>query len=267
MPRGPRKCSSTQIYHVMLRGNEKKNIFIDDEDKTMLMDIMLEKKRMGEFLLYSYCILDNHVHIVIKEMKDPLPRIMGRIATSYAQYFNKKYKRVGHVFQDRYKSENIEDENYLMCVIRYIHNNPQKAGICSAGQYKWSTLRLYLDSLKSGRELPEIRDVLSIFSDNEIEAVKAFAEFSKKNDNDSYMDIEQEGIYDIDEGNVEEYIRSCLKERGITLQDLRTKNYRKIREELIKELVEHSCLSKRRIAELTGINRETVRKLSKEPSP
>ncbi len=77
-------------------------------------------------LIYN---MDNHVHIVIKEQKDTISRIMKRIGASYAHYYNKKYKRVGHVFQDRYKGETIEDEKYLLAVIRYIHNSPKKAGI------------------------------------------------------------------------------------------------------------------------------------------
>ena len=85
--------SKTQIYHVMLRGNEIKNIFADDEDKERFIDTLFEKKKTGEFLLYAYCIMDNHLHFVICEKGDSISRIMKRLAVSYAYYYNNKHKR------------------------------------------------------------------------------------------------------------------------------------------------------------------------------
>ena len=110
MPRQVRQISKSQIYHVITRGNERRNIFLDDEDKKRFMDILCEKKRDKEYVLYAFCLMDNHVHLIIREGTDTISRIMKRINTGYAYYFNKKYKRVGHVFQDRFKSEAIESE-------------------------------------------------------------------------------------------------------------------------------------------------------------
>ena len=73
--------------------------------------------------------MDNHIHPIIKEGKDPVARTVKRIAASYSYYFNKKYKRIGHVFQERFRSENIEEESYLFSAIRYVHQNPLKPGI------------------------------------------------------------------------------------------------------------------------------------------
>jgi REP element-mobilizing transposase RayT len=106
MPRSARKKSEKQVYHIMLRGNNKENIFIDEGDKLRIIDTLQEKKKFGEYYLYAYCVMDNHLHIIIKEGKDTIDRIVKRIAASYACYFNKKYKRIGHVFQERYRSEN-----------------------------------------------------------------------------------------------------------------------------------------------------------------
>jgi putative transposase len=127
VPRYPRQYSKTGIYHIMLRGNERKDIFIDEEDKGKFIKIIFKKKADEAFKLYAYCLMDNHLHLVIKEQKETISQIIKKIATSYAYYFNHKYKRVGHLFQDRYKSETIEDEAYLLSVIRYVHNNPEKA--------------------------------------------------------------------------------------------------------------------------------------------
>jgi len=112
--------SETGVYHVMLRGNERKDIFIDDEDKVRFLDMLYAKRERESYYLYSYCLMDNHVHLVLKEANDSISRIMRRITTSYAGYFNRKYKRSGHLFQDRYKSENVESDSYLLTVIRYI---------------------------------------------------------------------------------------------------------------------------------------------------
>ena len=141
----------------MLRGNERKDIFIDNEDKEKLIKIILHKKADETFKLYAYCIMDNHLHLIVKEQKETISQIIKKIAISYAYYFNNKYKRVGHLFQDRYKSETIEDEPYLLSVIRYIHNNPEKAGITKKEKYKWSSYSNYMDILNPYTEVHEIK--------------------------------------------------------------------------------------------------------------
>ena len=104
MPRYPRRYSKTGIYHIMLRGNERKDIFVDKQDKKKFIMTVIQKKANEAFKLYAYCIMDNHLHLVIKEQNEPISQIVKKITTSYAYYFNNKYKRVGHLFQDRYRS-------------------------------------------------------------------------------------------------------------------------------------------------------------------
>lgn len=146
MPRQRREISKTSVYHIMMRGNEKKDIFIDEEDKMKFIDILIEKKQDEAYYLYAYCLMNNHVHLIIKEGKDELSRIMKRINISYAHYFNDKYDRVGHIFQDRFRSEAIESEAYLLSAIRYIHMNPVKANVVKeTSQYSWSSYNLYID--------------------------------------------------------------------------------------------------------------------------
>ena len=96
----------------MMRGNELKPVFLDHEDKEKFLNIMLAKKDGASLRLYAYCIMDNHIHMLIHAIEQPLERFMKRIGITYAAYFNKKYNRVGHVFQDRFRSEAIEDEAY-----------------------------------------------------------------------------------------------------------------------------------------------------------
>lgn len=263
MPRTARQISKTHIYHVMLRGNEKKNIFLDAEDKNKFIDTIYCMKEDDGFCLYAYCIMNNHVHLVIKEQEVPISRIMKRIGTSYAKYFNKKYNRVGHVFQDRYKSEEIEDDRYLLSVIRYVHNNPVKAGICKVQEYKWSSYQYYIQGVRKPKTLPEHEEILSYFSENRERARILFKEFSNQEGNEDFLDMEEDVSEDLlDEREALQYINNYLVGENIPLELLNQREYKREREILVKELIEKSRLSLRKIAEILGINREMVRIIS-----
>lgn len=110
MPRQRRKLSKTGTYHIMLRGNERKSLFPEEEDYRKFLQILATKKRDDSFLLYAYCLMSNHLHLLIREKKQNISQIMKRINIAYAYYFNKKYNRVGHVFQDRFKSESVDEK-------------------------------------------------------------------------------------------------------------------------------------------------------------
>ncbi len=196
MPRRSRNVSKSGIYHVMIRGNERKEIFSNDEDRVRFLGTLAEKKKDGEYILYAYCLMDNHVYLVIKEGKDSISRIMKRINTSYAYYYNKKYDRVGHVFQDRYQSEAVENDGYLITVIRYVHNNPVKAGICrNAAQYSWSSYNLYI-SLNNSR-LIECNEILEIFSNKKEKSIQLFIDHTNEFNHDLYIDIEEKECSEI----------------------------------------------------------------------
>ena len=140
MPRQARTKSSTNIYHIMLRGINRQKIFLDDSDRRHFIKYMKEVKTDSPFILHAYCLMDNHVHLLLKETETPIEIIMKRIGVKYAIYFNIKHSRTGHVFQDRFRSEAVEDDRYFLTVLRYILQNPVKAGICpDPGDYRWSS--------------------------------------------------------------------------------------------------------------------------------
>lgn len=144
MARQPRKRSVTGIYHIMLRGIDKRNIFLDEEDRDVFLERLLKVKNSGYFELYGYCLMDNHVHLLIKEIEE-VGTIIKRITVGYVYWHNNKYDRIGHLFQNRYKSESVETEKYLITVLRYIHQNPIKAGIVKkADEYTWSSHKQYV---------------------------------------------------------------------------------------------------------------------------
>lgn len=264
MPRCARKKSEKQIYHVMLRGNNREKIFIDEEDKSRIIGTLEDKKKEEAYYLYAYCVMDNHIHLVIKEGKDNIARIIKRLASSYSYYFNKKYKRIGHVFQERYRSETIEDESYLLSCIRYIHQNPFKPGISSIEGYKWSS---YKDYMGEDRKITDIDEVLGIISGARERALTEFARFNRENTKDIFLDIGEEK--EIDESNVADYISRYLEQKGIGKAGIRSSENKALRDELIKLLLMKSNFSRRSIAVILGLNREIVRKaaMSKHLSP
>lgn len=171
MPRQQRIKSKSGYYHVMLRGNEKRNIFLDQDDKLRFLEIIQQKKQEKRFYLHAYCLMDNHVHLMISEGTEDIATVIKRIAVSYVFYFNKKYKRIGHLFQDRFKSEAVEDEAYVLSLSRYIHQNPAKANLVkSPDKYKWSSYNGYIDEKNYISELLDKEILLGLLSNDKEKA-------------------------------------------------------------------------------------------------
>ena len=126
-----------------MRGINRQDIFYDQGDYQRFLGT-LGRVRTDKFEVYGYCLMSNHVHLLIREKSEEIPQIMKRIGTSYVWWYNRKYQRTGHVFQGRYGSECVEDDEYLLTVIRYIHQNPVKAGMISEPEdYRWSSIQAY----------------------------------------------------------------------------------------------------------------------------
>ena len=130
MPRQARKKSESKIYHVMLRGINQQQIFEDAEDCDKFLEVMRDCKEICQYDVYAYCLMGNHIHLLIKEGTETLEQVFKRICGRFVYWYNVKYRRVGHLFQDRFKSEPVDSNEYLLTVVRYIHQNPIKAGLC-----------------------------------------------------------------------------------------------------------------------------------------
>src|SRR5438128_641367 len=127
MPRKPRIEIGGGLYHVITRGNNRRTIFRSQADYLRFAAILAAQKTKLPFYLYGYCLMPNHVHLLIEMQHDPLSRIMQRVLTTYSQFHNRKYKKVGHLFQGRYKSILCQSDRYLAELVRYIHLNPVRA--------------------------------------------------------------------------------------------------------------------------------------------
>lgn len=154
MPRIARRMSDSGIYHVMVRGINGRDIFLEQEDYLRYLDTLEAIKGRSGCLIHGYCLMSNHAHLLLQEGEEDVGQIMKRIGASYVRWFNAKYQRIGHLFQDRFRSEAVEDDAYFLVVLRYIHQNPLKAGITSSlAAYPWSSYRGYVSPEKAANEL------------------------------------------------------------------------------------------------------------------
>lgn len=148
MPRIARENLETSFFHIIVQGVNKEYIFYKQEYIESYFSLMKKYKNEFEVEILAYCIMNNHAHILIfAEKINELAGYMHKINSIYAQHYNKKENRVGHVFRDRYVSEGIYDERYLINCINYIHQNPVKAGIVSkCGDYQYCSYNDYMNN-------------------------------------------------------------------------------------------------------------------------
>ena len=146
MSRNSRDSINASFLHVMAQGINKSFIFNEEEDVKYYIKLMYKIKNEYNIRIVAYCVMNNHVHILV-EIKsiESLSNYMHKLNTKYAMYYNKKHDRVGYVFRNRFKSEGIYEERYYYSCIKYIFDNPVKAGICSSPeQYPYSNYRTTL---------------------------------------------------------------------------------------------------------------------------
>ena len=139
MPRKPRQYGSSGYMHVIVKGNGGQILFFESRDYKHYLTLLEKHSEETDVTIIAYCLMNNHVHLLIRDTENNVSTLMQKMGISYAWYFNKQSGRAGHVFQGRFYSETIENEDYLLTAYRYILQNPQKAGICSAKRYAWNS--------------------------------------------------------------------------------------------------------------------------------
>ena len=226
MPRYPRNYIKTCYFHVIAQGINKNYIFDEKEDINFYIEKMNQLKKECEIEIIAYCVMNNHVHMLLKTyIIENLSKFMQRLNTTYALYYNKKYRRVGYVFRNRYRSEGIYNDVYLYNCIKYIHNNPVKAGMC-----------------KHPEEYP--------YSNYEKKEINC----SETKQNYIFMDVDTK-----DSRNCENDISNFLEDNKIKIEQL--KEDENTIKKLIKYLKDEKNFSLRKIAESLDINREKIRKI------
>ena len=199
--------------------------------------------------------MGNHIHLLIQEGREPIEQVMKRIAARFVYWYNIKYRRTGHLFQDRYKSEPVENDAYFLTVIRYIHQNPIKAGISENLDYEYSSYKEFLD----------VSDFVDCDFVYDIISKEDFIAFNNENTFDKCLDIESKPIIKVTDEQAQRIIEKYSKCKSVAeFQALDVKT----RDKCLEKFKENG-LSIRQISRLTGVSFGIVRKFQqqREPSP
>ncbi len=285
MPRKPRIEIGGGLYHIITRGNNRRKIFRSHGDYLKFTTILQQQKAKLPFYLYAYCLMPNHVHLLIEMQDDPVSRIMQRVLTSYSQYHNRKYKRIGHVFQGRYKSILCQTDRYLGELVRYIHLNPVRAKMVKRPEdFEYSGHRAYLGLDRTG--LVDTEPVLRHFGATKKRAVEVYTRFvetslTEKSQEEYYRAAEgrllgsgeflkdirhRVGDYkasrqEFDSASIEDLLSAAEQSSGLTLKELCSKSKNRkivsVREAVIVVGREQG-LTNKRLAEALGIDASAV---------
>ncbi|MDD4570633.1 MAG: transposase [Tepidanaerobacteraceae bacterium] len=254
MPRVARQFSRTGFYHIMMRGINRESIFQSRETKKQMLDILAEKITNSDVGIYAYCVMDNHIHLLLKTEPEDLATFMKKVNGSFAMYYNREQKRIGPVFQDRYKSECVENEGYFWGVLKYIHLNPVKAYVVkNAEEYEWSSMKDYLSGKSELLDEEALVLKQENFNDN-----NSFLRMHENEDLRIYLDLKEE----LDEMKMtvsNRLIDRFLLEYGVTsVLELRQKE--EALQSLLEQLTKEAKLTYQEIASLTNLSYSMVQR-------
>ncbi len=247
MPRQARQKSESGIYHVMLKGMDGRNIFLQEGDRKKFLSQMWQAQEKNSFPLLAYCLMDNHVHLLLEE-DEALGTIMKRITVGYALWHNHQYGRSGHLFQNRYLSEAVETDEYLVTVARYIHQNPVKAGLVKkANGYQWSSYQQYIEAYEG--------------KDTQVNPERIKVYFKTKADFETFMNM-QTGDKCLDYISTEkvsdEELAAIIQNKYQV--DPGQKLSREERNELIAKVYKTERSSMRQLARVLGVSKSVIEK-------
>ena len=246
MARKPREYGKSEMYHVIIRGNNKQNIFYDNQDYNFLLYRLKKYSKQLEIKIFAYCLMSNHVHILIGNANKNMSKLMLKLNTSYSRYFNIKYERTGHLFQGRYLSKPVENEARFKTVIRYILQNPEKIGLSRFCDYPWNSFRETIES-QNKYNIIDSSTVLSFFDKK-----KLFIKFTKQKNSDICMEYEGTPVFS-DNFYIKK-IKEILKLQNLfELQKLDVP-YIKTKIRILK----NNGIPENRISRLIGISRKFI---------
>lgn len=253
--RSPRKQCESNVYHVVARGTGRQLIFEDDSDRAFFLRLLSEKARETNCAICAWCLMGNYVHVLVRAPMKDVSRFFKMVCGKYAQTFNARKGRAGHLFQERFKSEPVPDDSYFQTVVRYIHMNPEKAGLASYARYRWSSFGEYVASKRSSA-LCDTDYVLGVFG-----GIEEFMQFHQvKDDNTVCMDADTAGkTRPMRDEEALALVQRILDE--MDLADLRPTDLKTVRKELRDNAIRRmnkAGLSIRQIERLTGIGRGAV---------
>ena len=190
MARRPRVFAPGLLYHVIVRGNQRRKTFRCDEDYKDYLDRLEKYRAKFHVRIYAYCLMPNHVHLLVETGSTPLAKFMQGLQQSYTQHFNRSYRKVGHLFQGRYKAIICHRDKYLLALVRYIHLNPVRAKLATRPErYRYSGHNSYLTN--GTPKIVEVTPILKLLGGK-----KAYERFVLEgigeNHNEAYYAVEDQ---------------------------------------------------------------------------
>ena len=246
MPRAARVKSSAGLYHIMLLGADGKIIFQDEEDCRRFLDTLGKARAGSSFRLYAYCLMGNHAHLLIKEDTATIEQIFKRIGASYAYYYNWKYETRGHLFQDRFRSEAIEDNDSFLDILHFICQNPVKAGLSRTPfRYPWL-------GCSGITESDDLLYTSAGMSDKKREELRNFVSSPCRGEH-----LEDTGARRLSDREAAEQL--CRV--GNCKDPLKIKKLERKRRDIVIQTANEAGLSIRQLARLTGLSKSTIERI------
>ncbi len=259
LPRTVREKSVSNVYHIIFRGNDKQDIFYDDQDRLYFLEKIIETKEKFNYEVYAYCLMDNHIHLIIKVKDNILSKAMQSLEVRYVAYFNKRIQRCGHLFENRFYSKRIEFLSYFLNVCRYVHRNPEKANMEKTDNYKWSSFNSYISQINNYKAIVNTKVLLHYF-DNNIEKLKKFTlEYDDKDD--LYQLAEFELISKLSEDEICDIIKKKFNLKNASDISLLGENEKS---QALKELKNIVGTSQAQISRVTRLTKYYINKIWKD---
>lgn len=262
MPRKSRQLSNSDIYHVLIQGYNKAEIFKDESDKKYFITILLNNVLQNNLKILAYCVIDNHAHLLVEDLQNILSKLVKEITKKYAYYINKKYNRTGKVFHDRFRSEPIEDTESLTSIVSFIHNNPLIHNLTKhPNHYQWSSYNCYLYNDHTENSLVFSNELLDRLLQVNDDFLKLPLTHTNNLSSHKFMDCNNIDTSKtiLSETQAKIFIKDYLENRNETLDSVKT-NW-ELRYSLVHELKESSNLSIRKIAYLLSLTRGIVQNI------
>lgn len=254
MPRKSRVISSTGIYHIILRSVNQHIIFEEDTDYLKFLYILSDCKTKYDIDIYAYCLMDNHIHLLLYSAPETLSSFFQSLGTRFVRWYNTKYNRSGHLFQDRFFSNAIEDNSHFLSTLIYIHDNPVKANICkNQSDYRWSSYNAFygqknpLINISFSYDIAGSKDLL----------LKYFSTQSENETNEYFTKDHMEVVHFMNDEQALKIFKSITKlDSSSAVQSLP----KKLRNEYILLLKQHK-LTQKQIARLMDISISSVKRI------
>ncbi len=241
------KKRNGNISYYVKRGIDKRNVFLERKDKEKFIHYLFRAKELGNFELYAYCLMDNHVHLLMKEGEE-IGISIKRIAVGYVQWHNSKYDRTGHLFQNRFKSQIVNNDSYLISVARYIHQNPIKAKLVKdIKKYQWSSYIDYINSYNDEKVKVDVELIKAYFK-----TIESFEEYMKEANNDEFLRDETKKKFTDEEVKI-------IIEKAFYKKDI-TKLSKGERDIIIRDIYKLTGASIRQLSSVMGMGRGIIQK-------